>query len=491
MSSSKRVFHQVPAYTSQQLRNASFHFTSTFQLMLDNGTTLLAEKVVRIIPGKRMVVFGTWNGKPVAAKIFFDSARAHKHMQQEIAGITILQENKIPTPALYFQGMSQDQQLYVLLFERIFKASNLLDIWQQPQMVEDVTAVLKSVTIELATQHVLGVLQHDLHLKNFLLTEKTIYTLDGGQVELFPRLLGKKISLKNLALFLAQLGVGQEQLQQQLFQYYAQARGWLYKLQDQVEMNNAIQTWQEKRWRQFQKKIFRNSSDFVLLKNLRTVGMIQRAYTFADCLPFFQDPERFFNTAEIEMLKAGRSSTVIKVPFAQQMIVVKRYNFKSTWHHARRALRTTRAAQCWELAQKLTLFGVATARPIAYIEKRLLGLCGRSYYLTEYIPGGDAGVYFREHAKSPEKITAMIQKIAALLRNLAKLHITHGDLKITNILIGPNDQPYLIDLDGAYEHTTIASLRGNWRKEIKRFLANFTDQPDIASAFKQCLGDIV
>jgi tRNA A-37 threonylcarbamoyl transferase component Bud32 len=497
--------------TWKDLHAAHFAFDSPFQLDLADGQVFFAERIVRLVPKRRLVAFGTWQGQPVAAKLFFDSHHAKRQGEKDLAGIKSLQENKIPTPALRYQGISKDKRIYVLLFQRLFNSKNLEEIWREKENIEDMLPLLKSVIIELATQHVLGVLQHDLHLKNFLLAEKTnlivdgaeiefhspdpcsykdflqaekiIYTLDGGEVELFPYLLPKKLSINSLALFFSQLGVGIEKYQERLLHYYAKSRGWILKKDDVIDLFIAVKKWNEQRWRRFEKKIFRNCTDFVRVQDGRTVGMVDRRYRGPEFSAFLTNPDALFTHSKAKSLKVGRSSTVIKVTLDSHELVIKRYNMKNLWHRLRRCLRLTRAFTSWRLAQKLSLFDIATAKPVAFIEKRFLGCRGKSYYVTEYISGEHAVAYFVQNRAQEEKTTEMIKRLTTLLKNTAKLDITHGDLKMTNILINANDYPVLIDLDGAIEHASLSSLDSAWRKEIKRFLQNFHDQPTVRDRF--------
>lgn len=468
----------------EDLRRAQFTFDTSFHLQLADGQTFISEKVVRLIPKRRMVVFGLWQGRAAVAKLFFDTSHAKRHMEKDIAGIKLLQENKIPTPALYYQGKSEDHSIHVLIFERIFDAKNLEEIWSEKESIDDLLPLLQSVIIELATQHVLGVLQHDLHLKNFLLTEKTIYTLDGGQIDIFPRLLPKKLSMSCLALFLSQFGVGVEAYQEKLFRYYAKARGWLLKNEDLIEMFLLIKKWNEERWQRFEKKIFRECTNFARIHHAKAYGMYDRSYAHPEFINFLSNPDAAFTRPDAKMLKAGRSATVIKITLDQREFVIKRYNLKNPWHRLRRSIRSTRAATSWRLAQKLNLFGVLTAKPVAFVEKRFYGLRGKSYYVTEYVAGENAGEFFGHRKHAGDKVLDMIRRITALLKGVAKLEITQGDLKATNILINAHGQPVLIDLDGAAEHASLSSLRSAWKKEIKRFLQNFQDHPSILAKFK-------
>src|SRR5205085_10128281 len=126
--------------------------------------------------------------------------------------------------------------IHVLLFERLFEAENLDEIWRKRKNTAELLPLLQAMTIELATHHVFGIVQHDLHLKNFLVIDRKIYTLDGAQIESFPYLLPKTPSMKNFALFLSQLGTGMQEQQKALFKHYAKARGWLVKEEDIKEL---------------------------------------------------------------------------------------------------------------------------------------------------------------------------------------------------------------------------------------------------------------
>lgn len=469
--------------TAINLCAANFTFDAPFQFILADGEVFYAEKVVRIIPKRRMVVFGEWQGKAVVAKIFFDPRRAKHHYQKEIAGVRLFQDHKIPTPELFYEGVSADKRIYVLLFDRIFDARNLEELWQEKIFLKALMPDLKSVMIELATQHVLGVLQNDLHLKNFLLTEKIVYTLDGAQVELFPKILSKQDSINNLALFLSQLGTGIERAQIELYRHYAKARGWLIKTRDVRELFRKIKHYASLRWQRYEKKIFRECTDFSRIRHFKSNGMYDRKYAGSELTEFLNNPEMAFNHDSAKILKNGRSSTVIKVILDKRQFVIKRYNIKGIFHYLRRCFRDTRAKESWRLAQKLTLARIATAAPVAFIENKLFGLRGKSYYVMEYIPGEHIGEFFTRFQGDAEKIRLLLKRTVMLLKTLTNIGITHGDLKMSNILVNKYVQPLVIDLDGAVEHTSLASLRKSWRKEIKRFLRNFDQQPQLQTQF--------
>jgi tRNA A-37 threonylcarbamoyl transferase component Bud32 len=477
----------VPELTGKMLRSASHARLGPFQLLLENTfVPLYCNEIIRILPRKRLVAFGKWGDKEVVAKLFYERRKAKHHWQRDVGGVDALLQANIPTPRLLYQGKAENKKIKVLLFEKIADAKNLEILWQEVKGTDGAKSLMSSVVLELATQHVLGIQQSDLHLKNFLVAAERVYTLDGGGIVKFPTILDKKLSLESLGLFFAQLGVGTEQLQQELYKVYATSRGWLIK-QDDVDMLQKIVMLKNKeRWQRYQKKVFRNCTAFAKMNKFNKSIMYDRVYRSSELLSYLYHPEKFFTQSNITLLKNGRTATVGKVFIDGRMLVVKRYNIKNSWHWLRRCLRATRAATSWRLAQCLSLMGVATAKPVAYIENHFAGLRGTSYLIMEYVAGQNIGEYFSVDPKENINLVPMAKRILASFFQLAELRITHGDLKMTNILLA-NEKPVLIDLDGMREHLTTVGFKHAFQKELTRFMKNWEKQPEVYELFKGLL----
>jgi tRNA A-37 threonylcarbamoyl transferase component Bud32 len=467
----------------RHLKSANRATLEPFQVALkDHVDVLFCQDIVRVIPGKRIVAFGTWGGKDVVAKLFYEPRNAARHAERDADGIKALLAAGVLTPLLHFQGKSHDQRVHVLIFEKI-NGVNLDRVWQKSQDEPDIIPLMQAVTVEIATQHVLGILQHDLHLKNYILCEKKIYSIDGGNVQIFDEPLTKKDSLENLALFFSQLGVGRDKLQQSLFQVYAKSRGWIIKKQDLQLLEVALNKWTNKRLENYTKKIMRESSAFVCEQSMNQLMIYDRDFESQEFLACLNNLDVMIASPAATVLKSGRSSTVVKVSIDNHPIIIKRYNMKSALHWLRRCLRASRAVKGWRLGQRLSLLGIATAKPIAFVETRFLGLRGKSYLLMEYVEGEHSGEYFAASVRDTDAAATTANKIISLLENLAKLHLTHGDLKMTNILF-EKQSPILIDLDGMHEHHSLW-CRLAFHQEIKRFMKNWRDRPTIYALFEQ------
>ena len=475
----------------QELQKGNRAIVMPFQLNLaDSNEPLIVTQMVRIIPGKRIVAFGTWGGKEVVAKLFYESGKATQHAVRDRKGINALIQSGITTPTLFYQGASIDKKIQVLLFEKIQNSLNFYQLWQRKTNAEQIENLLHALTLELATQHVLGLLQKDMHFKNFLITAKQIYILDGSDIEKFDLPLSRETSFENLALFIAQLGVNARQYQSELLHTYAESRGWKLMSSDYKFLDKKITKWQKYRWNKFQKKIFRHCSAFAKIKSTSESGMYDREEDATELQNFLTNCDEVFTQFVMHTLKNGRTSTVVKATMDGHQYVIKRYNVKNVSHYLRRCLRPTRAAKSWKLSQYLTLMGIQTARPIAFIEKRFLGLRGKSYFVMEQVAGMHIGEYFAQTSLSDENKKRMVDKVTTLFKDLAQLRLTHGDLKMTNILIR-DDEPVLIDLDGMQEHNCPFGFKRAFQRELMRFLHNWLNQPSLYKLFEEKFTTII
>lgn len=458
---------------------ADFTFNKPFNLLLTNNEVFAAQSILRIMPRKRIVAYGHWHGQEVVAKIFFES-----QAEKELKGIAILQKNQIPTPAILYQGKINNA--YIILFAYLENSQSLQDWWLANKDDANHT-ILFNCMVELATHHVLGVIQRDLHLKNFLIRDNHIFMIDGADVTQEKPLLSRKTSINNVALFLSQLGVGYESLQEKLFKHYAKSRGWLLKDEDVKFLFAQIKRWNAIRWEKYRKKIFRSSSHFATFNQNGFQGIFRREYTNKDFLEILKNPDLAFKDPRAQLLKDGRSATVIKFKLGDKTFIIKRHNMKHWLHRLRRYLRTTRALKVWRVTNKLDLFTVPVAKPIAFLEKRSLGLHTNSYYFSEALDGISLGEYVQQYRHNEERIADAARRVINLMKNITKLKIAHGDLKETNVLLTQAGKPILIDYDTAYEHSSLTRLKQAWQRDVRRLLRNFKNEPVVTKKIKEAL----
>lgn len=470
--------------TWQTLYHADATLALPFQLTLeDSDDLLICEQMIRLVPYRRLVVFAKWQGQEVVAKLFFNPKKAKDTCFRDSRGVQALIKENIPTPRLLYKGRVRNQpSFHVMILEKIPNAKTVADYWHAKKSIAAILPLMRAVTIEIATHHVLGILQRDIHLKNFLVNDKGIYAIDGSKISKFDHPVSKKLSLKYFAMFLVQLGSGTTELRHHLFEVYAKSRGWVMHPKDIKQLQKEMQWIGQDLQDRYAKKIFRDCSLFKKCSSFTFSSMYNREYKSAQLMEFLRDPDPFFLQPGTTILKAGRSATVALITIDERLFVVKRYNIKHAWHWLKRSFRQTRAAHAWRLAQQLYTQGIQTPKPIAFIEHRF---SRKSYFVMEYVTGSHLGHYSTENLDEGF-LNEIATRLLTLLNNLKEMHLTHGDLKMTNILINGRT-PILIDLDGMRRHRWGAALQKAFTADLKRFMDNWKNNPGVYALFAKLM----
>jgi tRNA A-37 threonylcarbamoyl transferase component Bud32 len=451
------------------------------QLTLVDDSILDCQRVVRVVPNKRVVCKAIWQGKAVYAKLFL-GANAAKYAARDAAGVKLMSDANIDTPALLLQTETSDKTAQVLIFEAIEPSLTAEQIW--PDLTANQSLSLaKNLVAELAKHHNVGLLQTDLYLKNFLVANNEIYTLDGDGIRKFEHLKDDQ-AMQNLAVLCAKFDVLEvEKWQGELAETYSDARVWHEVIEPEklatmanVQRLKAASSYADK-------KVFRQCTDV----NVREINSgLQSIFYAASSHAVMNMPQKI---AELDalitpqnLLKNGNTCTVALAEIDSKKVVLKRYNIKSFWHAISRAFRPTRAAVSWANAHRLKIFDIATAQPIALIEQRKLSFIkGKAYFLTEYVDAPNVNEYFEQTQNKAARAEA-VKNIVTLFYRLYLLQISHGDMKATNIKIVDN-MPVLIDLDSMRQHKKYFSSSVAHLKDLNRFMQNWQNQPALYNAF--------
>lgn len=465
-----------------------------FELLLDNGTRLGVQEVVRRVPGQRLVGRGEWQGQVVFAKIFI-GPRAAYHVFRDAAGVERLQQAGIRTPALLCASRAQTSSglVQLLIFTAIRDAANAEQAYLAAPAAERLQLAQRLVT-ELARHHHAGLLQTDLYLKNFLVAGTVIYTLDGDGIRALPKFFSYRAATTNLARLLSKFDVLEVQhWLPSLLEHYATARRWqaptaLRSMQIRIRRLRQLAV-----RRYAESKVFRECTDIAVLRSWSYFLARTRRWTDATLTQeLLAAPDALVGGQQ--RLKSGNTCTVSLAEISGRSIVVKRYNIKSFQHACQRCWRPSRAAVSWANAQRLLMYGIATARPLALLEKRWGPLRGRAYFLAEYIEAPTVAELMRNQRISPERKRSVMRMLATLMYKLSLLQIVHGDLKASNILVAA-DRIALIDLDSMREYgCRIGFARGHVR-DLRRLLRNWDEQLEVrqwlVEALQKIYGDHV
>ena len=109
------------------LREAGRQPQTPFSVVLADGGEVLVHRLLRVLPGKRIVGDGEWNGRRVVAKLFVARGSA-RHWAQEKAGIDALRQAGLPTPELLL-ATTLTSGGHVLLTAYVDSAQSLAEAW--------------------------------------------------------------------------------------------------------------------------------------------------------------------------------------------------------------------------------------------------------------------------------------------------------------------------------------------------------------------------
>ena len=425
-------------------------------------------RLLRVLPGKRIVGEGLFAGEHVLAKVFV-AAGSERHWQQERAGIEALRRAGIPTPdvrsAAALLGGGQ-----VLMTAFHADAESLASAWagveNLPIGAVAAIAVLSPALGLLARMHRAGLAQEDLHLGNFLRAADALLVIDGDSVKDFGRTLTAAEAAGNLGMLLAQLPAAWDAAKGALLTIYQEAGG--IAGVDEAALQAAIDRVRSWRLKDFLGKCVRDCSLFAVEQSATRFASVLRES--ADRLaPLLADPDRALEAGI--RLKSGNTCTVARVVLGESLAVIKRYNLKNVGHALSRLWRPSRAWHSWREAHRLQLFGIATPIPLALIEERLGPLRRRAWLIADDCPGVSLADHLSAECEPP---AAEALAIASLFATLHRLRISHGDLKATNLLWHAG-KVWLIDLDACIQHHSEAAYRKAWRRDRARLLRNWPE----------------
>ncbi|MBX9915108.1 MAG: serine/threonine protein kinase [Pseudomonadaceae bacterium] len=443
------------------------------QVQLGTGAdaaTLTLQSLLRVLPGQRYVGVAQWRGRTVLAKLLVGS-KAARHFQRERDGAKLLAEQGLTTPQLLADGL-QDAEGGWLLFDYLEGAQSLAELWRQQDAGEQLTppreALLGTALATIAQLHGRGLWQADLHLDNLLQHHGQLYLIDGGGV--LAQTPGQPLALdkvlENLGVLFAQLPPMSEDELEQLLVHYLLANS-EHALQLDLLLKEVVKV---RRWRlrDYLKKIGRDCSLFSAKVGAFGLLVVRRERE-AQLQPLLAAPDAYLEQGR--QFKGGGAATVAQVELSGQPLLVKRYNIKHLAHWFKRFWRPSRAWHSWREGNRLELLGIATAHPLAVVERRWCWLRGTAYLITEYLPGQDIIAHFAPYLDVTPPL-AQLQALDRLFAGLLRERISHGDCKGHNLLWDGANWA-LIDLDAMRQHSGAGSFKRAYARDRARFLRNW------------------
>jgi tRNA A-37 threonylcarbamoyl transferase component Bud32 len=433
---------------------------------------VLCKGCLRTIPGNRDVYDGQWNGGDVVVKVFSRKIGAKHRLKREWEGLIWLRQRGVNSPQALFCGRTDDGR-WAVATEKIADAASLMEVYRGTAAKEDRVKLLKMVAGELAVQHEKGIVQKDLHLGNFLLKGDKLVVLDPGRMRFFSRPVGRRKSISQLALLAGNLGRVDAENAQDIWREYFKRRRWHFGESD-VRLLQEQTAAHKKNWiRRTLKKCMRTSMRFLRIRTAKCLAVFDRKLCErAEPVDFLEQIDKLMEKGD--WLKQGNTSGVSRLRQNGRDICIKRYNHKGLFHSLRHTIKGSRARKSWLYGHRLMMLGIATPKPLAYIERRKGPLVWKSYLVTEYVNGQNLHHFLRDKTVDKERCSMIVRQILEMLERMQENGIIHRDLKQTNILITANG-PVLTDLDAIKTHKLRWISRWKGRKYINRLKQNVSN----------------
>lgn len=433
----------------------------------DVSNTIAVNSVLRLLPRKRVMLKGVFNGRNVAVKLFIKNISSKRNIARELAGYAAVRKARIASPDLIGHFSSSCGNFEGLIYQFIDNAIELGQCWTQFSNDEKKYWLRAVMNTSLAL-HCVGASQEDIHLGNFLLQGSQLYLLDLGSIVIREAPLNQRECLVNIGQLIAQLDVHEQPLADTAIDSYFKQSGWIDSIPLRHDLHLALRRAWRRRLRDYLRKASRVCSLTFFEKSWRHLLAYRRGWEGTDMQQFLADPDSFI--ARGQLLKAGNTATVVKSEINGRAVVIKRYNIKNWRHALSRSVRPTRAQHSWHYAHMLELIGISSLIPVALLEQRWGPLHGKAYFICEWISAPDLLSLGMDYHLS-EAATNSLQSV---LLQMQKCRISHGDFKANNLLLDGNTIA-LIDLDAMKRHSSSRRFVHAFRKDIARLLRNWPE----------------
>lgn len=429
-------------------------------------TEVICRDVMRALGKTRMVYGATWQGRRIVVKVFAKFGKARYHAMREWRGLRQLESRQVNAPKPLFFGHSP--QGWAVATEWLDEAVTAQDLWRTADTIDRKVQVLCRIAQHLARQHARGIIQSDLHLGNFMVRDEEVFALDPAMMCFRRGPIGPRRSIRLVARLAGMLPEDAGPAIDAVFQQYAAARSWSIGPRDMEQLRARQRRCRRRAIERGLRKFLRTNRRHQAIRRGPWRGLADRR--------FFEAVKPDVITAGLDeamgrgrILKDGRTSFVSRVKLGGIDVVVKRYNHKGLLHSLRHTIRGSRAKRSWINSNRLLLVGIATPRPLAYIEEYRGPFLHRSYFIAEFVDGQELHGILRDETIPMDRRQRLIDEVVRTLDRLAGHRISHGDLKHTNVLCS-GDKITLTDLDGMQVHRIRWLLRRRYRSDMARFL---------------------
>jgi tRNA A-37 threonylcarbamoyl transferase component Bud32 len=342
--------------------------------------------------------------------------------------------------------------------------SSFLEITFPTLPIDEQTWVRQCLATELgrfiARLHQCGIAHHDLHAGNILLRREADGRLCLFLIDLHAARLGRPLDTParwaNLVLlnrYFSMRACRSDRLRfwraynAEFLAENATGKDAARALSNESAVELERQTWESNLqfWRGRDSRCLGTNRYYQRVRSASTVGHAVRDMDAATLDAILADPDEPFTRPDVKLLKDTRSTTVAELTLMMngqpRVVIYKRFRV-TTWTDPLAAMfRRPPALRSWITGHGLRERDLPTPRPLAVLHRRRHGLLWEGYLLVEKVADAmnldrfvaSLGALPVEQRRPP--LRCCIDQVARLLRDLHARHLSHRDIKASNILV--------------------------------------------------------
>lgn len=256
-------------------------YPDSIQLKSSKGVVeIKCKKVLREIKGLRVTFDSDYQQHAAITKCFMDLFGFARCFLAKRA-LETLEKRGINAPLVLDYGKTS-QGWSCLVTEKILNSAPISSVIAgRHQAAESEKLILGAIDF-IASMHLAGVVQNDMHLGNFLVRDSKIYAIDTERMRFFPRPLSLKAGLFNLGILIIGLPEIYLHLEPKIIEAYCRSR--------QIEASpdvyraaaSAVETAKRKTAKRLAKKVFRVNKRVLVIRKKGYRALFARAFFTKD-----------------------------------------------------------------------------------------------------------------------------------------------------------------------------------------------------------------
>lgn len=399
------------------------------------------------------------------AKVFYHRVHARRHCRREAQGLRRLAERRIDSPSVLFWGRTEDGR-WIVITEKIESAVNLTVAREGFVDAARRDEILLSAARLLAKMHQHGVAQLDFHPGNFLVQGDRLIVIDPAQIHFGARPISGRFAVKQLARLARILLPGESPDSLEfLCTEYARLRGWCFDDDARATFRRAFRVGKAKGIRQYLKRLQVKDKQHVRIRRQGSWAVVRKS--FYEAGDFVSLMDRIDEVAEAGRILQDGDPLVSEVVWGGRDVVVERFEEGRPVCPGMSRLRCSHARRRWLVGYLLPLVGVASARPLAFLERRTDSRVRRSYLLREKVEGQTLHELLWAAEVPTDEKHHLVRQLAEALDRLACYGVTYGDPDLAGIQVN-QDGLVFVGLGDLTWHWFPGSCRRRYAKELRR-----------------------